>query len=92
MAAGAAAQHFTCEDSATLDLVAGDPSGFIRNLTGAVVLEEIQKVPELFPAIQLAVDRDRQPGRFLATGSAVVMTLPRRSESLAGRMEIIPEG
>jgi predicted AAA+ superfamily ATPase len=90
MAAGAAAQYFTFDDSATLALAAGDPSGFIRNLTGSVVLDEIQKVPELFPAIKLAVDRDRQPGRFLVTGSANVMTLPRLSESLAGRMEIIP--
>ena len=38
----------------------------------------------------MAVDRDRQPGRFLLTGSANVLTVPRLSESLAGRMEIIP--
>ena len=71
-------------------LAAGDPAGFIRNLTGPVVLDEIQKAPDLFPAIKLAVDRDRHPGRFLLTGSANVMTLPRLSESLAGRMEVIP--
>jgi uncharacterized protein len=90
MATGAGAQYFTLDDSATLALAAGDPSGFIRNLTGPVVLDEIQKAPDLFPAIKLAVDKDRQPGRFLLTGSANVMTLPRLSESLAGRMEIIP--
>ena len=84
------AQYFTLDDAATMALVAGDPSGFIRGLTGPVVLDEIQKVPDLFPAIKLAVDKDRQPGRFLLTGSANVMTLPRLSESLAGRMEIIP--
>ena len=90
MAAGVGAQYFTLDDSATLALAAGDPSGFIRNLSGPVVLDEIQKAPDLFPAIKLAVDKDRQPGRFLLTGSANVMTLPRLSESLAGRMEIIP--
>ncbi len=90
MAAGGAVQYFTLDDSATFALAAGDPSGFIRNLTGPVVLDEIQKVPELFPAIKLAVDKSRQPGRFLLTGSANVMTLPRLSESLAGRMEVIP--
>lgn len=90
MAAGSGGQFFTLDDSATLGLAAGDPAGFIRNLTGPIVLDEIQKVPDLFPAIKLAVDKDRQPGRFLLTGSANVMTLPRLSESLAGRMEIIP--
>lgn len=84
------ANYFTLDDSATIALAAGDPSGFIRNLTGPVVLDEIQKAPDLFPAIKLAVDRNRQPGRFLLTGSANVMTLPRLSESLAGRMEVIP--
>ena len=54
------------------------------------MLDEIQKVPDLFPAIKLAVDKNRQPGRFLLTGSANVMTLPHLSASLAGRMEIIP--
>ena len=90
LAAGSGAQYFTFDDLATLALAAGDPSGFIRNLTGPVVLDEIQKAPNLFPAIKLAVDKDRQPGRFLLTGSANVLTLPRLSESLAGRMEVIP--
>jgi len=84
------AQYFTLDDAATLGLAAGDPNGFIRNLKGPVVIDEIQKAQELFPAIKLAVDRDRQPGRFLLTGSANILTLPRLSESLAGRMEIIP--
>ena len=84
------AQYFTLDDAATLALAAGDPVGFIRNLSGPVVLDEIQKAPDLFPAIKLAVDKDRRPGRFLLTGSANVMTLPRLSESLAGRMEVIP--
>lgn len=84
------AAYFTLDDAATLALAAGDPAGFIRNLSGPVVLDEIQKAPALFPAIKLAVDRNRQPGRFLLTGSANVLTLPRLAESLAGRMEIVP--
>ena len=55
-----------------------------------MVLDEIQKAPDLFPAIKLTVDTARQPGRYLLTGSANVLTLPRLSESLAGRMEILP--
>jgi predicted AAA+ superfamily ATPase len=84
------AEYVTFDDVAALSLAGADPSGFIRNLPGPVVLDEVQKAPELFSAIKLAVDRNRQPGRFLLTGSANVMTLPRLSESLAGRMEVIP--
>jgi uncharacterized protein len=87
--AKAGARYFSLDDAATLALAAGDPAGFVRNLSGPVVLDEIQKAPDLFPAIKLAVDKDRRPGRFLLTGSANVLTLPRLSESLAGRMEII---
>jgi hypothetical protein len=84
------AQYYTLDDYATLALAAGDPAGFIGNLSGPIVIDEIQKAPDLFPAIKLVVDKDRRPGRFLLTGSANAMTLPRLSESLAGRMEIIP--
>lgn len=84
------AHYFTLDDAATLALAAGDPAGFIHNLKGPVVLDEIQRAPDLFPAIKVAVDKNRTPGRFLLTGSANVMTLPRLSDSLAGRMEIIP--
>jgi hypothetical protein len=52
------------------------------------VLDEIQRVPELFVALKASVDRDRRPGRFMLTGSANVLALPRLSESLAGRMEL----
>jgi len=86
----AGTRYFSLDDAATLASAAGDPAGFVRNLSGPVVIDEIQKAPDLFPAIKLAVDQDCQPGRFLLTCSANVMTLPRLSESLAGRMEIIP--
>ncbi|TMQ04075.1 MAG: ATP-binding protein, partial [Deltaproteobacteria bacterium] len=50
---------------------------------------EVQRAPELLRAIKRAVDDDRRPGRFLLTGSADLLALPRVSESLAGRMEVI---
>jgi uncharacterized protein len=50
---------------------------------------EVQLAPDIFPALKLSVDRNRQPGRFLLTGSANILLLPRLSESLAGRMEIL---
>jgi len=66
-----------------------DPVGFVAGLPSVVTLDEVQRVPELLPAIKRAVDRDRRPGRFLLTGSANLLLLPRIAESLAGRMESI---
>lgn len=66
-----------------------DPAGFISGLLGSVVIDEVQRSPELFLPIKAAVDRDRQPGRFLLTGSANVLLLPKLSESLVGRMEVL---
>jgi len=65
-----------------------DPVGFVASLPDEVTLDEVQRVPELLPAIKSAVDRDRRPGRFLLTGSANLLLLPQVTESLAGRMEV----
>lgn len=66
-----------------------DPVGFVADLPGKAVLDEVQRVPELFTTLKAAVDRDRRPGRFILTGSANVLLLPRLADSLAGRMEIL---
>ena len=66
-----------------------DAQGFLAGLGDRVVIDEVQKAPDLFPAIKMSVDKDRRPGRYLLTGSANVLLLPQISESLAGRMEII---
>ena len=66
-----------------------DPLGFVTDLPPKMVLDEVQRVPELFSTLKLVVDRDRQPGRFLLTGSADVLLLPRLADSLAGRIEVI---
>jgi predicted AAA+ superfamily ATPase len=84
------ARYITLDDAGILAAIRHDPEGFISGLSeGNVVLDEVQRAPELFLAIKAAVDRNRRPGRFVLTGSANVMLLPRLSESLAGRMEII---
>jgi predicted AAA+ superfamily ATPase len=62
---------------------------FIAGLDGNIVIDELQRAPELFLAIKAEVDRNCKPGRFLLTGSANVMLLRKHSESLAGRMEIL---
>ncbi|MGH8273471.1 MAG: ATP-binding protein [Gammaproteobacteria bacterium] len=66
-----------------------DPVGFIADLPGKVVLDEVQRVPGLFTSIKAAVDADRRPGRFMLTGSANVLLVPKLADSLAGRMEIL---
>ncbi len=70
-----------------------DPEGFLRSLKGNVVLDEIQLVPEIFRALKIVVDENRQlknggRGKFLLTGSANVMAIPQLSDALVGRMSI----
>jgi len=83
------AQYLTLDDASTVAAAQYDPAGFVAGLSGPVVVDEIQRAPELFLALKAAVDRDRRPGRFLLTGSANVLLLPRLADSLAGRMEIL---
>jgi hypothetical protein len=60
----------------------------IRRLDRAVI-DEIQCAPELVLAIKQSVDERPEPGRFLITGSADLLAMPRAAESLAGRVEIV---
>lgn len=69
--------------------VEADPTGFVNGLPERVILDEVQRVPKLFSAIKLAVDRNRQAGRFVLTGSVKVLQTPGLTDSLAGRMAII---
>jgi predicted AAA+ superfamily ATPase len=78
----------TLDNATTRQAAAQDPTGFIRSLDRAVI-DEIQRAPDLLLAIKESVDADPRPGRFLLTGSANLMTLPRVADSLAGRMEAV---
>ncbi len=81
--------YLSLDDAGVLSAARSDPAGFLAGFSGPLVIDEVQHAPELFPAIKSAVDKRREPGRFLLTGSANVLLLPRLSESLAGRMEIL---
>lgn len=83
------ARYLTHDDATVLAAARHDPRGFLSGLETPVILDEVQRAPELFPAIKAAVDRRRRPGQFLLTGSANALLLPRLSESLVGRMEIL---
>lgn len=81
--------YVTFDDESALSFARSDPEGFVGALPKRVILDEIQRVPELLRTIKAAVDRDRRPGRFVLTGSANLLLLPGLGDSLAGRMEII---
>ena len=75
------------------DVVSGaaeaDPAGFVADLPERTILDEVQRVPMLFTALKTAVDRKRVGGRFMLTGSANVLLMPKLADSLAGRMQIL---
>lgn len=79
---------FTLDDATVLRSAIDDPVGFVRGLDRAVI-DEIQRAPGLLLAIKNTVDDNKKPGRFLLTGSANLMTIPKVADSLAGRMEVV---
>ena len=81
-------EFITLDDDTMLAAARSDPTGLVRSLDLATI-DEVQRVPDLLRAIKKSVDDDRRAGRFLLTGSANTLTMPRVSDSLAGRMEIV---
>jgi len=81
--------YLSFDDDNLVRAARADPLGFVTDLPARMVLDEVQRVPEIFTTLKLVVDRDRQPGRFLLTGSADVLLLPKLADSLAGRIEVI---
>jgi len=83
------ARYLTFDDSGILSAAQNNPQDFIAGYTENLVIDEVQRVPEIFLAIKSLVDKNRKAGRFILTGSANVLVLPKVAESLAGRMEIL---
>lgn len=81
--------YITLDDSTICQLANSDPDGFVQSLPDQVTLDEVQRAPALLIAIKSAVDQQRTPGRFLLTGSANLLLLPKVQDSLAGRMEVL---
>lgn len=86
---GSKYHYLSFDDDNLLQAAKTDPVGFVQNLPEQIILDEIQRIPELFTSIKASVDKNRNPGRFILTGSANVLLLPKLADSLAGRMEII---
>jgi predicted AAA+ superfamily ATPase len=66
-----------------------DPDLFLRNNPPPLILDEIQYVPELVPALKRVIDRDRRPGMYLITGSQQWEVMRHLAESLAGRVAMV---
>jgi len=82
------ANYFDLE-SPTSQARLAEPELALKDLRGLVVIDEIQRSPELFPLLRVLADRDPLPARFLILGSAAPELLRQSSESLAGRLEVI---
>ena len=81
--------YFDLEDPASLARLA-EPDVALRPLRGLVVIDEIQRRPDLFPLLRVLSDRRPLPARFLLLGSASPDLLRQSSETLAGRLETVP--
>jgi predicted AAA+ superfamily ATPase len=77
------------DDDVARGAAEADPAGFVADLPKHTILDEVQRVPALFAALKTAVDRKRVAGRFMLTGSANVLLVPKLADSLAGRMQIL---
>lgn len=80
--------YFDLEDPASLARLT-EPEIALRPLKGLVVIDEIQRRPELFPLLRVLADRRPLPARFLILGSAAPELLRQSAESLAGRIETV---
>lgn len=83
---GAAARFL--DDTAEREAAHDDPAGFVRH-PGLLLIDEVQRVPDLLLAIKYEVDRDPRPGRYLLTGSARLLGLREIPDALTGRAETI---
>ena len=82
-------QYITFDTLKQMMAAQDDPEGFIRSLSKPVIIDEVQRVPEIVLPIKLSVDEKRAPGSFGLTGSANPLVAPKLNDSLAGRMFIL---
>lgn len=80
--------YFDLEDPTSL-MRLEEPMTALRDLTGLIVIDEVQRKPELFPILRVLSDRNPLPAKFLILGSASPELIRNSSESLAGRIETI---
>jgi len=82
-------RYVSFDDEAVWRAAQEDPVGFVAGLPARTILDEVQRAPRIFGALKLAIDQRRSPGRFILTGSANVLLVPKLADSLAGRMGML---
>lgn len=80
--------YFDLEDPISLARL-DEPMTALAPLSGLVVIDEVQRAPDIFPVLRVLADREGAPATFLLLGSASPVLLRQSSESLAGRLEVI---
>ena len=81
--------YVSLEEPDTRLIAQSDPRGFLRNHQDGLIIDEVQRVPELFSYIQSIVDESTRTGLFILTGSQNFLLLEKISQSLAGRVAIL---
>lgn len=81
--------YLTFDDEITYLAAKSNSTDFISKLDKPVIIDEAQRVPEIFLAIKKEVDTTKKAGQYLLTGSANPLLIPKLGDSLAGRMEVI---
>ena len=79
-------EYRTLDDVTLRKAAVNDPHGFVKHSRRTLIIDEVQQVPDLLPAIKKAVDEDTRAGQYLLTGSANIQAMPSVRESLAGRI------
>ena len=82
-------EYISFDDDVVTKATKEDPIGFVQGLSKRVILDEVQKVPHIFSTLKKEIDSNRIHGRFILTGSANILRMPKLSDSLAGRIEIL---
>ncbi len=81
--------YVSLEEPEPRTLAREDPRGFFARFSGSLIVDEVQRAPELVSSIQAEADRDPRPGRFVLTGSQHLLLMERISQSLAGRCGVL---
>jgi predicted AAA+ superfamily ATPase len=79
-------QYLTLDDLTLKEAAENDPHEFVKHRANTLIIDEVQRVPALLPAVKKVVDEDNRSGQYLLTGSANIQSLPNVQESLAGRV------
>ena len=82
--------YVSLEDPDQRDFATEDPRRFLSQYPDGAVLDEVQRVPDLFSYLQTRVDQDLRPGLFVLSGSQQFGVLSQVTQSLAGRVALVP--